>query len=178
MAVFRWQGQRPDFRPPHELCRIFSVAGFTLIEMMVVVAIVAILAAMTAPSFNRFVVSSRVISATNDLVAALHLARSEAVTRNASVSLCPVSLPPGSGDACANSENWSGGWQVVAGNNVLRLWDAPGGSLSVSGPAGGIAYGNMGRSDAAQIEISLDGITRCVVVSLGGRVQANTGGCA
>lgn len=173
MAVFRWQGQRPDFRPPRKLCRIFSVAGFTLIEMMVVVAIVAILAAMTAPSFNRFVVSSRVISATNDLVAALHLARSEAVTRNASVSLCP-----GSGDACANSDDWSGGWQVVAGNSVLRLWDAPGGSLSVSGPAGGIAYGNMGRSDAAQIEISLDGITRCVVVSLGGRVQANTGGCA
>ena len=173
MAVFRWQGQRPDFRPPHELCRIFSVAGFTLIEMMVVVAIVAILAAMTAPSFNRFVVSSRVISATNDLVAALHLARSEAVTRNASVSLCS-----GSGGACTDSEDWSGGWQVVAGNSVLRLWDAPGGNLSVSGPAGGIAYGNMGRSDAAQIEISLDGITRCVVVSLGGRAQASSGGCA
>lgn len=140
---------------------------------MVVVAIVAILATVSAPSFNRFMTSSRVTSVTNDLVAALHLARSEAVTRNASVSLCP-----GSGDACASSDDWSGGWQVVAGNSVLRLWDAPGGSLSVSGPASGIAYGNMGRSDAAQIEISLDGITRCVVVSLGGRVQANAGGCA
>lgn len=140
---------------------------------MVVVAIVAILATVSAPSFNRFMTSSRVTSATNDLVAALHLARSEAVTRNTPVNLCP-----GSDAACTGDADWSGGWQVVVGGTVLRQWDAPGGSLSVSGPEDGIEYGNMGRSDAAQIEISLDGITRCVVVSLGGRVQANAGGCA
>lgn len=140
---------------------------------MVIVAIVAILATITAPSFSRFLTNSRVTSATNDLVAALHLARSEAVTRNTPVSLCP-----GSGAVCAGDADWSGGWQVVVGDDVLRLWDAPGSSLSVSGPEDGIEYGNMGRSAAAQIEISLDGVSRCVSIHLGGRVQTSSGACA
>lgn len=173
MAVFLWQRQKPDFRPRRKLCRIFSADGFSLIELMVVVAIVAILATVSAPSFSRFMTSSRVTSATNDLVAALHLARSEAVTRNTPVSLCP-----GSGAVCAGNTDWSGGWQVVVGGNVLRQWDAPGGGMSVSGPESGIEYGNMGRSAATRIEVSLEGVIRCVHIRLGGRVQTSSGACA
>lgn len=90
--------------------------GFTLVELMVTVAIVAILAAIAVPSFNTFFVSSRAQTQTTRLVEALNYARSEAVRRGSNISVQ------------ANSgTNWHTGWTVTVGTSsgtVLRSQSA------------------------------------------------------
>lgn len=63
-------------------------AGFTMIELMITVALASILLAVAVPSFNQMIVSGRLTAQTNEMVAALSLARSEAIKRNANVTLC------------------------------------------------------------------------------------------
>src|SRR5436189_6473231 len=74
--------------------------GFTLIELITVAALVAVIAMLAAPSFESLVRSQRIKTATNDLVTTLVFARSEAVKRNADVTVTRV------GSA------WNGGWTV------------------------------------------------------------------
>jgi type IV fimbrial biogenesis protein FimT len=80
-----------------------EAAGFTLFELMISVAIVAILAAMAFPSYRDFSLRMNVTNNTNQLVGALNTARSEAVKRGRRVAVI------------ANGGNWSNGWQIVAG---------------------------------------------------------------
>ncbi|MGY0559139.1 GspH/FimT family pseudopilin [Luteimonas sp. A277] len=65
------------------------MSGFTLIELMVTVAVLAILATLAAPSFTTLINSNRLAGAANDMVAALQMARMEAIRRGESVVLCP-----------------------------------------------------------------------------------------
>lgn len=77
--------------------------GFTLVELAVAVAILAIIAGIAVPSFARMINASRLTSATNEVVAALQTARMEAIRRNTRVVLCPTS----NGSACTNANDWS-----------------------------------------------------------------------
>jgi type IV fimbrial biogenesis protein FimT len=63
-------------------------AGFTIIELMITVALASILLAVAVPSFTQMIVGNRLTTQTNDMVAAISLARSEAIKRNANVTLC------------------------------------------------------------------------------------------
>ncbi|MFZ5654843.1 MAG: GspH/FimT family pseudopilin [Pseudomonadota bacterium] len=84
-------------------------AGFTLIEMMVTLTLLAILIALVAPSFQGVLRDSRAAALANALVGSLMLARSEAVKRNAPVVLCRSNT----GTSCAGSE-WEDGWILWA----------------------------------------------------------------
>lgn len=81
--------------------RPHKASGFTLMELIITVAIVAILAAIALPSFREFTLRMTTTTNTNELVGALNTARAEAVRRGRSVAVI------------ANGGNWNNGWQVV-----------------------------------------------------------------
>jgi type IV fimbrial biogenesis protein FimT len=85
-----------------------AARGFTAIELMTVLVIVGVLAAIGLPGLRDLVVTSQVRSTAGDLRAALVRARSEAMLRNAQVDVVPL------------SGSWSNGWQVVAGGSVIE----------------------------------------------------------
>lgn len=62
--------------------------GFTLLELMLVVGIAGVLLAIAVPSMGNFIRNSRITSAANDVMGALHFARSEAIKRRQPVTLC------------------------------------------------------------------------------------------
>jgi type IV fimbrial biogenesis protein FimT len=82
--------------------------GFTLIELMVAVAMIAILSAVAAPSFSEMMMRSAVRSASSDLGSDINLARAEAIRVGGRVSVCPRASPT----AMACGSEWSRGWLV------------------------------------------------------------------
>lgn len=92
--------------PIHDTRPRAAMRGFTLIEMITVMAVLLILGAVTFPIFRQMRINMTVTDTTNDLVAALNLARSEAVKRGRPVAVI------------ANGGDWSAGWQVVAARRV------------------------------------------------------------
>ena len=94
--------------------------GFTLIELMVAVAMIAILSAVAAPSFSEMMVRSAIRSASSDLGADLNVARAEAIRVGGRVSVCPRTSPT---DMTCGSD-WSQGWLVFrdAGSTDIGTW--------------------------------------------------------
>ena len=94
--------------------------GMTLIELMVGVAIVAIVASVALPAFQTSMANSRVKGQANDLLTAFAVAKSEAVKLNTTVSVCPSNV---TNTACDGS-NWATGWLVMNGASVVRVFPA------------------------------------------------------
>jgi len=94
------------------------MSGFTLLESVAVVSIVAILFAIGVPSYRSVQAASRVSTEVNGLLNDLQFARSEALKQGLTVTAC---VSPGAA-ACANSTNWHSGWIVFSdlnGNGVV-----------------------------------------------------------
>lgn len=87
--------------------------GFTLLELIVSLAVAAILLGIAIPSYRSVVQRNSVTAQVNDLVGDLNYARSEAVTRGQTVFVCS------SGDHlhCADTGNWSQGWVIYAADD-------------------------------------------------------------
>lgn len=90
-------------------------SGATLLELMVVLAIAAILLTVGIPSFASLARSSRLSAATNEFLASLHLARAEAIKRGRRAVMCPSAT----GTSCADG-GWHQGWLLFhdANNNA------------------------------------------------------------
>jgi type IV fimbrial biogenesis protein FimT len=110
-----------------------EIHGFTLIELMVTIAVAAILVVVAVPNLRTFVQNSRINTQVNDLIADLSYARSEAIKRRTNVAVCQST----NGTTCAGG-NWKDGRLIYAdingngaldaGEVVLRFRGAPGGS--------------------------------------------------
>jgi type IV fimbrial biogenesis protein FimT len=92
--------------------------GFTLGELMIALTVMGIGLSVAVPGFQTVVKNSRRTTATNQLVTTMHMARSEAVTRNLQVVVCPST----DGAACAAAP-WNKGWIVFADANTNQLVD-------------------------------------------------------
>jgi type IV fimbrial biogenesis protein FimT len=143
--------------------------GFTLTELMIVVAVAAVLVSLALPSYNQFVRNQRVKTASFDLFSSLVQARSDAITRNASITLAPV------------SSNWANGWTVTdAGGTVLRQQQALA-AVSLTGPTS-VVYNSSGRlgSASGSFELTATGssiTTRCITIDLSGRPVTKAAAC-
>lgn len=119
--------------------------GFTILELIIAVALLAILLTVAVPSFLTSLQNNRMAASSNDLLTAMQLARSEALKRKVPISVCAADT---SGATPACGSDWSEGWMVVIDSNavgsasadfsdfdddVLRIWPALEGGATVSG---------------------------------------------
>jgi prepilin-type N-terminal cleavage/methylation domain-containing protein len=86
-----------------------SNSGFTLIEVLTIMLVVAVLASVGLPGMTRMLEGNRLSANTNRLVSSLYAARSEAVKRNTDVVICTRN---NAGDGCDAGEYWNNGWIV------------------------------------------------------------------
>lgn len=136
--------------------------GFTLTEMMVTVAIMAIVATIAAPSFVSMIRNNRIATAANDVLSAMQLARSEAIKQRRPITVCAGS------DACTDSTDWSGGWLVTSPDSVIRVW-AGRPNMKIEGSAANVTFSPDGRADGAEIALELDEVSRSVLITITGR---------
>jgi type IV fimbrial biogenesis protein FimT len=157
--------------------------GYTMMELLMSLAIVAILAAIAIPSFKYVTSSNRIATEVNGLLGDMLFARSEAVKEGQSVTVCSSS----DGLNCSGSDNWQNGWIVFLDTNgdkvrqnseaIVRVQPAFSGTDSFvsSNPAfNAITYNRLGYAptgSANTINVALHDSTsntnwtRCVAVN-------------
>lgn len=152
--------------------------GFTLIELMVVVAVLAIVATVAVPSFQQLIENNRLATESNRILSAISFARSEAVRVGDDVSLT------------ADGGGFDEGWCVHLGAacdaaNSLRQFDALS-QLDYSGSENTLTFNSRGEMTNADFTISIEpagcsGVTtdktRTITVSLSGRGSIQKGDC-
>lgn len=112
--------------------------GYTIVELMTVVAIIAITLVIGLPSFLDVIRTSQMSTRTNDFIAAVALTRSEATRRNREARICARATDT----TCAGGTDatvWSQGWIVWADADEDGTLDAPGEIVRVAGPSPDIA---------------------------------------
>ena len=161
---------RHEFTPSPRPCPHAS-RGFTLVEVVIVLFMAAVVAALAAPYLRSFIVQQNIRNASYELMSDLTYARSEAVKRNASVTVSKV------------GGTWSGGWTVAAGATTLRQHPAFPTSITVEMTNPSVDFYLNGRASvtAAYTIDDAGGLAsipaQCVSVDPAGRPRSSTGSC-
>ena len=109
-----------------------SAGGFTLMELMIVIVLVALMATLGVPAYRTQVLNSQMTSASNDLLATINSARNEAVSRQNFVSVCPRNT---AGTACA-AVGWEAGWILFEDDDADGVVDNTDTVLFTQAPLG------------------------------------------
>lgn len=126
--------------------------GFTVVELMITLAVAAILLVVAVPSFNNMINSHRLTTTTNDLINAINIARMEAVKLNASTQFCSNSATKNSTSTLGNACTTQAGavYALVpdgAGNSYTKVQDAPPGltpPVQISGDIQALSFNGLG----------------------------------
>ena len=153
-------------------------AGFTATEILVVIGIVGILAAIAVPSMSKMIQAQSVRSASYDLQADLTYARSEAISRATNVTITG-----------ASGTDFNKGWTITeaAGGTTLRTQGSRTGKITFTANANVYTFDKTGRVSVgapAQWAIAptasgaQDYMKRCVKLDPSGRPRTNEGVCS
>jgi len=132
--------------------------GFTLIELIVTIAIAAILMGIAIPNFTEIIANNRMTASTNELVTALNFARSESVKRGVRVTVCKSA----NASTCVTNGAWSQGWIVFTDQNnnaaynsssetLLKVHEASQGQITMSGNTNVDSYISFTGSGQSQL---------------------------
>ncbi len=154
-----------------------TILGFTLVELMVTVAVIAVILVIGVPSIANMKRSADLTTASKELVTALNYARSEAVRQGVGVEVGP-------------DGTWGGGW--IVGTNladadrsnwvIFREFKAPPTSSSValttgSAPVTFVGLGNVSVASCFDITVTGTSSVRSINIASAGRVTTNKTAC-
>ena len=159
-----------------------STRGFTLMELLITISVLAILTTLALPAFTQFIQNNRLAGQANEFVAATQLARSEAIKRGVNVAVCSSD----DGDACGGA--FTDGWIVIedpgGDDEVIQRYPSPGDDFSFTPASGNATFTADGFSTAAaeiELDITLTGCTndnaRRILVERTGRVSSRRVDC-
>lgn len=170
--------------------------GFTLLETLVVIALLALLAAMATPSFVAWQVRDQVDARAYALLSTLAYARSEAIRRGVRITVCRIDAARhclAAGQACrSGAVDWSCGWAVMierAGAMLALRVQPELAAVSIAGastnltftPPAGQAIGTFRSFDLAPRVTSKatqgNAWLRCIRIAAGGRARIAEGAC-
>lgn len=147
-------------------------SGFTLTELIIVIVLAAIMVAMGLPHFGEMVKDNRRAAEVNRFVTSLNLARSEALKRRTTLTVCKSSNSTVANPACDTSASWEDGWIIFVntdGDDSPAAVDGGETVLRASAPVGNdIAVTGFG-SFTDHISYGFDGSLRVPATSTGGR---------
>ncbi len=168
------------------------MSGFTLLELITAMTVLAILVSIAIPSFANLTRANQIAAASNELVTALTLARSESVKRGIRVSVCAsngAAVP-----ACSGAATWANGWIVFTDDTggagaldpptdeLLQTWPAPAAGVIVANAAPAVMFTRMGNAVAdTTFAITKQGCSenqrRNITVARTGRVAIQRAPC-
>jgi type IV fimbrial biogenesis protein FimT len=169
--------------------------GFTLVELLVALSIGLILLTIAIPGYAYLLNASRLTAVTNDLVSAIHLARSEAINRGMRVTVCKTSSPMSTQPLCDSAADWPNGWLVFvddgtrgvidSGDTLLWVRDSAHSTVSITSQnySSYISYLPSGRSQGSNglangtIQICVAGTRRDIIINITGRPRLDSGVC-
>lgn len=151
-----------------------TLKGFTLIELMLVIALIAILAGIGLPAFRQMILNNRIVNTANHLLATMQLARSEAATQRRQITVCPSTNQT----SCAGNNTWTPGAVVLQGANVVRLMPPAATDVTIASASNQVVFDVTGQlSPLAAITLSVEdarGVganSRTICISLLGRAS-------
>ncbi|MGH8027964.1 MAG: GspH/FimT family pseudopilin [Pseudoxanthomonas sp.] len=163
-----------------------QITGYTLLELMVTVAIAAILLGIALPSFQSSLRSNRVATATNEALASLALARSEAIRNTRGAGVCASA----NGSSCG--ADWNSGWLVWSdtdgdgaidpGETIVRYSQGKA-SVTMTGTAATLTFDRRGRASGGMQTISIapadaTAPARCITIGVTGQTRIAQAACS
>lgn len=139
--------------------------GFTLVELLVTLSILATLVMLAAPSVAGMVQSGNIASAVNTFLADLRFARGEAIRRGSAVVICRSDDPEAASPTCSNTSarGWAAGWIVYEERNgtdglgttdkLLRIQAPLTGVDGASSAKTDFTFTPLGRSQSASVNV-------------------------